>query len=87
MFEGGSPQYSNDNKYIAFAKKSNGASRIIEVRELGSDKLWTFKANRLHYFRFSPDDKYTAIEQESKKYMKDYEIIVWDFKNNKKGRL
>ncbi|WP_373000578.1 TolB family protein [Lutispora sp.] len=89
LFEGYAPQYSNNNQYIAY-KEANASNidNILVIREITTAKEWIYKSNAIYTYRFSPDDNYIAIEQQSRKFAsKDYEIIVWDFKSSKKDVL
>lgn len=86
LFEGDQPEYSNDNKYIAyFASPSRLGINVLVVREVATGKEWEYKSNGIYYYKFSTDNEHIAIIQENTtiKWFYGQEIKLWNFKNNK----
>lgn len=85
LFDGYSPEYSKSNDYIAYITRSG-----LAVKEVKTGKEWIYKTRAgIHCYRFSPDDRYVAIEQTHHsiisflKYYDGYEMKVWEFKTGK----
>lgn len=84
--KGFNPQLSVDNNYLAFKT----AREELTVKEIDTGKEWKYKAAVwIDYYKFSPDTQQIAIIQgnTSWKYFYGQELIVWNFKNNKKKIL
>lgn len=80
--EGREPEYSNSNKYIAYLKTKNTEQRtVLVVREISTGFEWEYKTNAIRTFRFSPDEKYMIISQQSTEYFsKGSDVVIWDIK-------
>jgi hypothetical protein len=84
--KGFNPQLSIDNDYMAF-KTVRGE---LIVKEIKTGKKYKYKTTvKIDYYKFSPDAQQIAIIQgnTSPKYFYGQELIVWNFKNNKKETL
>ena len=82
LFDGQDPEYSNDNKFIAYRRLYNE----LIVREIDTGREWTYEANGIKYYKFSPDDKFLAIFENnaSLRNMFGFELKVWDYTNGHK---
>jgi hypothetical protein len=89
LFPGGQPEYSKDNKYMAYIASPSIVGNILVVREMATDKEWKYKSNGIYYYKFSPDDEHIAIIQENTtiKWFYGQEIKLWNFKSNKTAML
>ncbi len=89
LFSGYNPQYSNDDKLIAYLPQYMDKTLIITDQSTG--KQWEYITNSgIIEYTFSPDNNYIAIVELSKKVLlspMSGPVVIWDFKNNKKSIL
>jgi hypothetical protein len=89
LFSGSSPEYSNNNKLIAYTP--DNLSKELFVRDISTGKVWKYRAGGIIVnYKFSPDDKLIAIFELNKKFIVPSQrgpVKIWDFKNNLSNTL
>lgn len=85
LFPGYGPQYSNNNEYIVY-QLDDGQ---IVLREVKTGREQKYETDKIHYYKFSPDDDSIAVIQNLKNSTRLYgqEMILWNFKNGKSYTL
>ncbi len=82
LFNGSDPEYSKDNKYVAYISVGEN---LFCVKELKTGKVWTYNSkDSVWNYRFSPDGKYIGIVKHSNRSLFQYSstLIAWNYKNN-----
>lgn len=87
LFNGESPEYSNNNEFLAYTLVHAGKDKkdILVIKDMKSGKEWRREEYSIVAYRFSPDDKYIVFNGNKKGSLTpgmEY-IKKWDFK---KGR-
>ncbi|MFA6308269.1 MAG: hypothetical protein WC677_00780 [Clostridia bacterium] len=82
LFNGSDPEYSKDNKYVAYKSVRDD---VLCVKELKTGMIWTYNTkDPVWNYRFSPDGNYIGIlkHDNSSFDSSSSTLIAWDFKNN-----
>jgi hypothetical protein len=83
--DGINPQYSNNSQLLCYKKHYKGSKQMLVIKELNSNKQWEYKTNGIASFRFSPDDRFIALEEsKTKNFFTSWDLIVWNFQIDKK---
>lgn len=91
-FQGESPIYSKDEKYIAYLDGDN-LKHCLKVRDTVTGEEWSYTTKDIIVnYVFSPDNKYLAIVEKNTGLINfgahvSGHIKVWDFKNSAFGTL
>ncbi len=92
-FQGESPIYSQDEKYIAYLETFGNDKYTMVVKNLNTGEEWSYTTKDIIVnYVFSPDNKYLAIVEKNTGLFNfgahvSGHIKVWDFKNSSYATL
>jgi hypothetical protein len=56
---------------------------MLVVKDLINNKQWEYKANGISSFRFSPGDKFIALEKSTtRNFLTSWDLAVWNFQRS-----
>ena len=86
LFDGFSPEYSNNAQYVAYLKQSivDGGENTLIVKDIVNNKEFKKKITRVRSYKFSPDSLSINFIKEGTEALAftKYEMLNWNFKND-----